>query len=100
MSRPAPIIAAVLLLLPVLYVGSYLALVVPERGGRLRGGSGLFYRHPYRAGGARSSAAFWPLEQIDRRLRPGVWEPPMLNLGLKPQGSTLLVPPPRDLTSP
>ena len=30
MTRPAPIIAAVLLLLPVLYVGSYFALVAPE----------------------------------------------------------------------
>jgi hypothetical protein len=70
MTRPAPIIAAVLLLLPVLYVGSYLALmeVVTPDG-----------RHVYRAAWDESSngwvSTFYrPLEQIDRRLRPAAWK--------------------------
>jgi hypothetical protein len=75
----APIIAAVLLLLPLLYVGSYLALVVPI---------GLFVDYSndpfafepelsydrYRYGAARVAIVFWPLEQIDRRIRPEQWE--------------------------
>jgi hypothetical protein len=71
----APIIAAILLLLPVLYVGSYLALVVP--GGYAMPDS----RRPgvynvwvyYRWLPPRGGAAFWPLEQIDRKVRPRAW---------------------------
>ena len=75
----APIIAAVLLLLPVLYVGSYLALVVP-------GGQVVFTVSPakmktlrgnfvhYRTCSKLSERVFWPLEQIDRRVRPEAWE--------------------------
>jgi hypothetical protein len=73
--------AAVLLLLPVLYVGSYFALVVPE--GYLREASvqvteptpEMFFLKHYRFGGKVAARAYWPLEQIDRRLRPGAWEP-------------------------
>ena len=76
-SRAPLIIAVVLLLLPVLYVGSYLALVMPE---------GYFRTDPRRAGvydirvhyrwlDPRAGVAFWPLEQIDRKLRPGAWKP-------------------------
>src|SRR5687767_9772644 len=59
---PGPLIA-VLLLLPVLlafYVGSYIAFV--EHGSAL----------PYRDNEA-ARIFFWPLEQIDRTLRPLVW---------------------------
>jgi hypothetical protein len=75
----APIIAAILLLLPVLYVGSYLALVTP--GGTAVGSIKINYvPYPvidhYRAGGDISGAIFWPLEQIDRKVRPGAWEQP------------------------
>ncbi len=52
-------VAIVLLLLPVAYVGSYLALV--EHGSAL----------PYRSEAERTF--FWPLEQIDRKLRPDAW---------------------------
>lgn len=89
-KHAAPIIAAVLLLLPVVYVGSYLALVVPE--GRVTGmrlatalehqealcnyGQTLFVwdKHHYRYGQGWSACLFWPLEQIDRKVRPGAWE--------------------------
>jgi hypothetical protein len=67
----APIIAAILLLLPVLYVGSYLALVKP--GPRYGWGSAL---HPtYRVADRFCTRFFWPLEQVDRKLRPNKWDP-------------------------
>lgn len=56
----APVaVAVVLLLLPVLYVWSYLALVVH--------GSAL----PYRSEAER--IFFWPLDQIDRKARSLTW---------------------------
>jgi len=68
---PAPIIAAVLLLLPVLYVGSYLALKRPRT---------LVdpYWQPYRLGGAWAERVYWPLEQIDHRLHTGAWKKELL----------------------
>jgi hypothetical protein len=76
----APIIAAVLLLLPVLYVGSYLALVTPQLRtmtvvhqtpyGQM---DELRYTH-YRIGEKTPELVFWPLEQIDRRVRPAAWD--------------------------
>jgi hypothetical protein len=72
-KHTAPIIAAILLLLPVLYVGSYLAMVKPpdtrQKSFQFLGGC---YR-TYRIGGRSSERFFWPLEQIDRKLRPGAW---------------------------
>jgi hypothetical protein len=84
----APIIAAVLLLLPVLYVGSYLALVAPggqfvaapngpdgfyveERNGRWKIITGRYRR--YTLADEWSRVVFWPLEQIDQRVRRGAW---------------------------
>jgi hypothetical protein len=67
-SRAPLIVAVVLLLLPVLYVGSYLALVVP---------CGIPINDPFgprthwRFGAAYAESLFWPLEQIDRKVRPG-----------------------------
>jgi hypothetical protein len=77
-SRAPLIVAIVLLLLPVLYVGSYLALVVPEGismdpPGLLQLGSGL-PRANYRFVDRTAARIYWPLEQIDRKLRPGRWE--------------------------
>jgi hypothetical protein len=72
-KHTAPIIAAFLLLLPVLYVGSYLALVVPN-GRIVFPKQGLIYRSNYRADGFWSADFFWPLEQIDRRGRPSEWD--------------------------
>jgi hypothetical protein len=81
-KHAAPIIVALLLILPVLYLGSYCALVVP---------GGIYptlhaYKDPgrvnqviidsqvyYRSGGSFSAHFFWPLEQIDRKMRPHAW---------------------------
>src|SRR5262245_55356909 len=74
----APIIAAVLLLLPVLYVGSYLALVRPSGAPRviLISGTTRFQisGNNYRFASKELAKLFWPLEQIDRKVRPGAWE--------------------------
>jgi hypothetical protein len=76
----APIIAAILLLLPVLYVGSYLAMVMPKGVlipmGTTRDGTRFFYltEQHYRFAAPAACYVFWPLEQIDRKVRPGVWE--------------------------
>jgi hypothetical protein len=69
------------LLTATLYVGSYLALVVPE--GRVYldrigdVGNGPFTIHAvsnYRAGGEWAERIFLPLELIDRKLRPNAWK--------------------------
>ena len=77
-GHAAPIIAAVLLLLPVLYVASYLALVNPN--GKWRGpispSGGVITLEHYRFGGPWTASFYWPLEQIDRRMRPKVWSEP------------------------
>jgi hypothetical protein len=71
-SRAPLIVAIVLLLLPLLYVGSYLALVVP--GGPMST-SGLKLKWPevYRFGSPWTDCIFWPLEQVDRKVRPRAW---------------------------
>jgi hypothetical protein len=88
----APIVDAILLLLPVLYVGSYFALVMP--GGRMvliAAGKpvpvvdGLNQPREishYRFGHETPRQIYWPLEQIDRKVRPGAWEP-LLRLGTR-----------------
>ena len=78
-TSAAPLIVAVaLLLLPVLYVGSYLALVFP--GWRTatvtlpdgRQGTRIVR---YRAFDEQCRVIFWPVEQVDRQLRPQAWLP-------------------------
>jgi hypothetical protein len=85
MNKPrsfAPFIAALLLLLPVLYVGSYLALVVPagipRQGVGVVNGvtvSSISHDNHYRAASDQKEWFFWPLEQFDRKLRPDKWDP-------------------------
>jgi hypothetical protein len=74
-SRAPVIIAIVLLLLP-LYVGSYFALVDPDgkwRAARINQIDTAQLEH-YRYGNSYGAAQlFWPLEQIDRKARPGAW---------------------------
>lgn len=72
-SRGPLFIAIVLLLLPVLYAGSYLALVEPYGSAGSCIGSEPHY--PYRWGGVVASRLFWPLEQVDRKVRPKPWQP-------------------------
>jgi hypothetical protein len=71
-KHAAPIIAAILLILPVLYVGSYLALVVPGRT-MFESAWGPTIP-PYRWRLKMAERIFWPLEQIDRKVRPRAWE--------------------------
>ena len=70
-----------------IYVGSYLALVVPEGRSYLDHvgdiGNRPFTVHAvsnYRAGGAWAEQIYLPLETIDRQLRPQAWRF-RLNLG-------------------
>jgi hypothetical protein len=78
-SHAAPLLVITLLILPLLYGGSYLALVVP--GGRIvwaKPNTQFWMGEPflshYRAGRDFAPRFFWPLEQIDRMVRPGAWE--------------------------
>ena len=73
-SAAAPTIAAVLLLLPLLYVGSYLVLVWPDamRYHMLDSRWEVFPKYRYGTE-AWSGTLYWPLEQIDRRVRPDEW---------------------------
>ena len=68
----AIIIVVVLLLLPVLYVGSYLALVVP-----LMSPGGVYeFRYPLVEGTDAHiwlSKFYYPLERIDLTVRPDSW---------------------------
>jgi len=89
-KHAAPLIAAVLLLLPGLYAGSYLALVSPMTI-RVNAG-GIIESVNYRAGGSAAKVIYWPLEQIDRRLRPDAWGSRVL----QPVGKASLIPAPTD----
>jgi hypothetical protein len=68
-SMLVPVVAAVLLALMLVYLGGYLVLVNPQLAQR-----GVKY--PYRFGREYSTAIFWPLEQLDRRIRPNAWFDP------------------------
>ena len=75
-SRTPLILAIVMLLLPVLYVGSYLALVVPGGVPESESAQFITYRTPiphYRFAAEHLEHCFWPLEQIDRMFRPKTW---------------------------
>lgn len=80
----APIIAAVLLLLPVLYVGGYLALVQPEGAYVDLPGGGYYVSH-YRIPGTFPGRFFWSLEWLDRRARPNSWYVPQPDLDTPPK---------------
>lgn len=73
-SSVVPIAIAILLLLPTLYVGSYLLLVWPDafRYHLLDSRFEVFPKYRY---GTESWAGsvYWPLEQIDRKVRPDEW---------------------------
>lgn len=75
MASRDPLIAITLLFLPMLYLGSYLALVDPKSSGvwNVSGGGITPLWSNYRFGDPYSRRIFWPLEQIDRRLRPDAW---------------------------
>jgi hypothetical protein len=79
-NNRAPLaVAIVLLLLPVLYVGSYLALVTPDKILFVETKNGTYFTS-YRVRGV--GQFFYPLKQIDRKLRPRVWEGDIELIGL------------------
>jgi hypothetical protein len=77
-SRAPLIVASIaLVVMLLLYVGSYLVLVTPKgywlsapRPDGLHGFPVHYWWIDPRAG-----VVFWPLEQIDRRVRPDAWPP-------------------------
>ena len=79
-NRFSSTLAVILFLLPQLYVASYFALVEPQRPvAKLRsGGEVIWWSTPapsYRRGGEQAERFFWPLEMLDRRVRPRMWRP-------------------------
>lgn len=79
MKNSGPLIAAVALLqcVPAYFV-SYFALVIP--GGVLVRSPSLSFPPPpaqythYRIAYDQAAVVYWPLEQMDRRLRPDAWD--------------------------
>ncbi len=69
-SHAPPVVGIVLLCLPLIYLGSYLCLVCPA-----------YSHHPflgeinYRGKWRGAARFYWPLEHIDRQLRPDFWSP-------------------------
>ena len=76
-TSTAPLIVAItILLVPVLYVVSYLVLAVPpgfQTWETYSNGTTRYVRRYYRYGGGYSAIAFWPLEQLDRKVWPERW---------------------------
>ncbi|WP_254509359.1 hypothetical protein [Anatilimnocola floriformis] len=74
-SRAPVIVAILLLLLPVLYVGSYAVLVTPGRQvhRQVSPNRTETIGYTYRINSWWPSNIYWPLELIDRQLRPGLW---------------------------
>lgn len=77
-SHAPLIVTIVILLLPVLYVASYFALVEPDGVWvrRLYPNGNRHWEHSqdqYRMCEYWSERFYWPMELIDRRLRPQTW---------------------------
>ena len=70
----APIIAAILLLLPVLYVGSYFALLRGAGSLSMTSSGACERKSEYRIAGDACRTVFWPLERMDRKMRPEAWK--------------------------
>jgi hypothetical protein len=65
--QSTPIIAVVVLLMPAIYVASYLAFMVPIQ---VADGSRW---HAYRFAPRSLSILYRPLELLDRKIRPDAW---------------------------
>lgn len=76
MANRAPLVAAILLLvLPLLYVGSYLALVDrrPLNHFLVEPSSPAYRCSHYPIGGKYANVLYRPLEYLDRELQPEAW---------------------------
>lgn len=71
------VLAIALLLMPLLYVGSYLSLVQPK-GQRIYDPSGALRVAHYRIDNHLASKVYYPLEKIDRKVRPQEWSQPKI----------------------
>lgn len=65
------VVVAAVFMLPVLYFGSYLALMQP--GSFALGGTFTKYAD-YRYGGLYAARFFYPAHLLDRRIRPAYWQ--------------------------
>jgi len=72
MNRAPLILAIVLLLLPVLYVGSYLALLQGRTVALTPKGPLVLAK--YRIDSLWLEWLYYPLETLDRRIRPNEWD--------------------------
>ena len=73
-SRAPLIFTIMLLFLPVLYVGSYLLLVLPQGRMVMETKPNIHFKiYQYRLGGELPHHFYWPLQQIDRMVRPEMW---------------------------
>ena len=88
-TSTAPLIIAIaVLILPLLYVGSYVALVKPRaafESTMVQPGMRTVRFTHYRIGKGHVDWFFWPLEHIDRKMRPAAW-------GKSPAGGVWQVP--------
>lgn len=71
---------AAILLLSLIYLGAYSLFVTPHPFGNSL---------PKYNCGDRAGLAFWPLEQIDRKLRPNKWRIKLNKRALTQAGTTL-----------
>ncbi|WP_425615808.1 hypothetical protein NA78x_005739 [Anatilimnocola sp. NA78] len=69
-SRAPLIVAVVLLTLPALYVGSYFALLSESPELRMTSSGSCAHVGKYRVAEPWCQCVFWPLEELDRKLRP------------------------------
>jgi hypothetical protein len=72
------VLGLVLVVLPALYMGAYLAAVARPIEIATESGSGVGVsemKADYRFGGPISRWIFWPANQVDRRIRHDLWTP-------------------------
>jgi hypothetical protein len=74
-SYSLPVLFAVLLLLPVLYIAGYLALLSPQPGSINWAGITVAERRVagYRWGGQKAEVFFRPVHEVDRLVRHNYW---------------------------
>jgi hypothetical protein len=74
-SSHTPWVAIILLcLLPCIYAGSYLALVEAQPLSFVSGPGPWRKRAVYRVGGAVAAKVYWPINKLDRKVRPDYWK--------------------------
>lgn len=83
-ERPAHALWVAIILLcqePCLYVGSYLALVEARPLFFMSGSGPWRKRAVYRLGGSVTAKVYWPINEVDRKIRPDYWNDDVQILG-------------------